>query len=337
MEEDSGALIGLDIGGQSIKGLRLERDGRASRRGGRATPREEGRDAVLDAARSLLGELLEPGPAASVGVGTPGGADKAGRISGLAANIPNWSGTPLGLEMSKAARAPAFVRNDGNLAAFGEWAVRASVPGEASRAFLFVGLGTGIGGGYVEDGNILSGVDDKALEIGHLIVHPDGRKCSCGRSGCVEAYASGPSIGRLAMELSPGYDSPLARAVRGGLRLNAREVYEAFAEDDELAKAAHAVAVEALSRAIGAALAFLAPDTVVLGGGVLAGARSLVSEVASMSPNFVFKEASEGVRFEEALLGTEAGLIGASLYGAAQVLPREDFLELAGKARPPKD
>jgi glucokinase len=333
MSTNDGAFIGLDIGGQSIKGLRLERDGSISRRAVRATPASEGREAVLGVVRSVLSDLLEPGKALAVGIGTPGGVDKSGRITGEAANIPGWLGTQLGAEASKAAGAPAYVRNDGNLAAYAEWAVRAGVEGEASRAFLFVGLGTGIGGGYVEDGEILSGVDDKALEIGHVIVYPEGRKCACGRSGCVEAYAAGPSIGRVAMDLAEKYESPLAAAVRGGARLNAREVYEALALGDELAAAAHAVAAQALSRAIGIALALLAPDTVVLGGGVLAGASTLVDDVASMAPNFVYKAASEGVVFERALLGAEAGLLGAAFYGASMSLSREGLFELAAKAR----
>jgi glucokinase len=333
MSMKDGAFIGLDIGGQSIKGLRLERDGRVSRRAAQATPALSGRDAVLGVVRSILAELLAPGPAAAVGIGTPGGVDGAGRIVGEAANIPGWPGTALGAEAAKAASAQAYVRNDGNLAAYAEWAVRAGAEGEASRAFLFVGLGTGIGGGYVEDGKLLSGVSDKALEIGHVIVHPEGRRCACGRSGCVEAYAAGPSIGRVAMDLAEKYESPLALAVRGGARLNAREVYEALARGDELAAAAHAVAAEALSRAIGIALAFLAPDTVVLGGGVLAGASTLVDDVAAMAPNFVYTAASEGVRFERALLGAEAGLLGAALYGASMSLSREGLLELAAAAR----
>jgi glucokinase len=329
MSTNDGAFIGLDIGGQSIRGLRLERDGAISRRAVQATPASSGREAVLGVIRAVLADLLAPGKALAVGIGTPGGVDKSGRITGEAANIPGWPGTELGVEASKAANAPTYVRNDGNLAAYAEWAVRTG----ASRAFLFIGLGTGIGGGYVEDGELLSGVDDKALEIGHVIVYPEGRKCACGRSGCVEAYAAGPSIGRVAMELAEKYESPLASAVRGGARLNAREVYEALARGDELAAAAHAVAAQALSRAIGIALAFLAPDTVVLGGGVLAGASTLVADVASMAPNFVYKAASEGVVFERALLGAEAGLLGAALYSASMSFSRKELFDLAAKVR----
>jgi glucokinase len=325
---DRGAFLGLDIGGQSIKGIRLERDGSVSRRAVIATPASSGAEAVLAVVATMLADLESSGPASTVGVGTPGGLDPGGRVVGEAFNIRGWPGTPLGEAVARAARAPAFVRNDGNMAAYAEWAAR----GGRSRALLFVGLGTGIGGGYIEDGRILSGVDDKALEIGHAIVYPEGRPCACGRRGCVEAYASGPSIGRLAVEMAGDFDTALARDARGGKAMNAREVYEALAEGDALAAAVHARAAEALARVIGQAIAFLSPDCVVLGGGVLAGATSLVADVARAAPLYVYAEASEGVRFEAALLGSEAGLLGAALYGASSVLARGELLELAGLA-----
>jgi glucokinase len=323
---DGSAFLGLDIGGQSIKGFRLERDGSVSKRASRTTPASEGAAAVLAVVAAVLDDLESSGGVAAVGLGTPGGVDDRGRVVGEAANIQGWRGVGLGEAAARAAGAPAFVRNDGNLAAYAEWAAR----GGSSRALLFVGLGTGIGGGYIEDGRILGGVDDKALEIGHVIVYPEGRPCACGASGCVEAYASGPSIGRLAVELSPRFDSPFARAARqAGAVVNAREVYEALALGDALAAAVHAIAAEALSRVIGQALAFLAPDCVVLGGGVLSGARSLVADVAGRAPRHVYAAASEGVKFEPALLGPEAGLLGAALYGASTVLSRGELFELS--------
>jgi predicted NBD/HSP70 family sugar kinase len=325
---DRGAYLGLDIGGQSIRGIRLEEDGKVSRRAAMPTPASSGAEAVLAVAAAVLAELGEGGAVAAVGAGTPGGVDLSGRVVGEAANISGWNGVDLRSPISRSAGASAFVRNDGNLAAFAEWASR----GGRARALLFVGLGTGIGGGYIEDGRILGGVDDKALEIGHVIVYPDGRECACGRSGCAEAYASGPSIGRIAVDLSPRFDTALARAARAGAAVNAREVYAALAEGDELAAEVHRIAAEALSRVIASALAFLAPDTVVLGGGVLKGATSLVADVAALAPRYVYDAASEGVRFEAALLGADAGLLGAALYGASTLLSREELLLLGGRA-----
>ena len=323
-----GAYLGLDIGGQSIKGFRLEEGGEVSLRASRPTP-AGGAAAVLEATRTVVGALLEPGPVAAVGVGTPGAVDSAGRVAAEAVNIPGWRGTALGEAVAAAAGAPAFVRNDGNLAAYAEWAAR----GGEARALLFVGLGTGIGGGFVEEGRILAGIDDRALEIGHVVVRPGGRTCACGRNGCVEAYASGPSIGRIAAELARERDTPLARAIREtGGRADARLVYEHFARGDGLAREVHGIAAEALALAVAASLALLAPDRVVLGGGVLAGAGALVEDVAALVPRYVYDAAYRDCRFEAALLGPEAGLLGAALYGAGAVLPRGELMALSALA-----
>lgn len=335
-----GAYLGLDIGGQSVKGFRLEADGSVSARCFRPTPATSGAAAVLLVVTEVLDELCARGKAATAGVGTPGGIDAAGRIVGEAANIPGWQGTDLRAAVEAAAGAPTSVRNDGNMAAYAEWAAR----GGAARALLFVGLGTGIGGGFVEDGRILSGIDDRALEIGHVVVYPEGgRACACGRSGCVEAYASGPAIARIASDLAFGreaglarkrppasWDSPLARAIRASDGMtDARAVYDAFARGDPLAREVHAIAADALARAVAAALAILAPDCVVLGGGVLAGAGALVEDVAALVPRYVYDVAYRDCRFERALLGSEAGLLGAALFGASRILDREELMRLS--------
>lgn len=338
-----GSYLGLDIGGTGIKGLRLDPDGRVGARASRPTPQGAGAQAVLDEVAAVLKELSGGSRIASVGAGTPGAVDTRGVVVAEAVNIPGWKGTDLRAACEAATGAPAVVRNDANLAAYAEWSVRqigvarqtgagSSSPSlPASRNLLFVGLGTGIGGGYVEDGHILGGTDDRAVELGHVVIRPKGRPCPCGRLGCVEAYAAGPAIASLARDLSPGYDSGLARLVSSGTApITAREVYEAFALGDSLALAVHAEVAETLAHAIGLALALLAPDTVVLGGGVLAGAGALVGDVARRVPEYVYGAAVRDCRFEAALLGPEAGLLGACLNGASLVLDRPGLLGLAG-------
>lgn len=336
-----GSYLGLDIGGTGIKGLRLDPDGRIGARASRPTPQGAGAQAVLDEVAAVLKELSGASRIASVGAGTPGAVDSRGVVVAEAVNIPGWKGTDLWAACEAATGAPAVVRNDANLAAYAEWSVRqigasSSGPGlPASRNLLFVGLGTGIGGGYIEDGHILGGTDDRAVELGHVVIRPKGRPCPCGRSGCVEAYAAGPAIASLARDLSPGHESGLARLLRAGTApVTAREVYEAFALGDSLALAVHVEVAEALAHAIGLALALLAPDTVVLGGGVLAGAGALVGDVARRVPEYVYGAAVRDCRFEAALLGPEAGLLGACLNGASLVLDRPGLLGLAGALAP---
>jgi glucokinase len=338
-------FAGLDIGGQSIKGIVLDSAGRMVRKSSRPTPAREGAQAVLETIRQVIAELSETGKLVSVGVGTPGGVDREGTIVGMSANIDGWYGTRLGAAIGSMAKAPCGVRNDGNIAAYAEWAVR----GGSSKALLFMGLGTGIGGGYIEEGKILGGCDDRALEIGHFIIEPSGRNCVCGISGCSEAYASGPSIGRIATALALGEDaflgslardsmlesfgsfedSALAARAREGLHINAREVYEAFTRGDSLARAVDSITAWALARTAATALALLAPDLVVLGGGVIQGAGHLPEAIAAKMSKLLYIDGWRHCRFEPARLSHRAGLLGAAFYAASLVGTSSDVFALS--------
>jgi glucokinase len=352
-------FAGLDIGGQSIKGIVVDADGAMVAEASRATPASSGAKAVLDAVACVVGELSRVGQLVSVGVGTPGGVDPQGVIVGMAANIEGWYGTELGAEISSMTQgAPCGVRNDGNIATYAEWAVR----GGRTKNLLFLGLGTGIGGGYVEDGRILGGRDDRAPEVGHFIIEPRGRRCACGVDGCSEAYASGPSIGRIAAALARGEDaklgsigvaaaetllgrraterdyasflagSALVAQAQAGQSINAREVYEAYASGDKLGVFADAIMIESLARTTATALALLAPDLVVFGGGVIKGAPHIPAGVASLVPKLVYRDAWKNCGFEGALLSHKAGLLGAAWYGAALTNGKDYALRLAAAA-----
>lgn len=349
-------FAGLDIGGQSIKGIVLDAEGRLEGEASLPTPTSGGAEAVLKVIQEVLERLKGRGRLAAVGVGTPGGVDENGVIVGMSANIDGWFGTPLGSRISAMAEAPCGVRNDGNLAAYAEWAVRA----DRAKALLFIGLGTGIGGGYVSQGRILGGCDDRALEIGHFIIEPHGRHCVCGIDGCSEAYASGPSIGRIASELAKGSvagvesllreagfgaiaesgfggeyfaESRLAARARAGEILNAHDVYEAFASGDTLAVVTDAVTIAALSRTAGTALALLAPDIVVLGGGVIQGAPHLPRRISEEIFRYIYSDGWRNCRFEAAALSHKAGLLGAALYAVSLVWGDKSVPPLARKAR----
>jgi glucokinase len=335
-------FLGIDIGGQTIKGIKIAESGAVAGRLSLPTKAREGVDAVLGVLGEVIDTLSSNSRVVSIGVGTPGAVDPEGRIASVAVNIPGWAGTDIRAFIASRQPVPVFVRNDGNLAAYAEWAVRKG----DSRYLLFIGLGTGIGGGYIEEGRILGGVNDRALEIGHIIVRPEGRLCACGMHGCSEAYASAPAIVKNAIELADRYDSPLAKKISrlkkaqaagaeaaGEEEINPETVYSAFAQGDELAIAVDSLVADTLARTCATAIALLAPDRIVLGGGLLRGAGHLVHSVAELVGHYVYADALEGLSFEAALCGHEAGLWGAVLYGASAVLDRASLLELAGSAK----
>ncbi len=374
---------GLDIGGQTIKGVCIDSGGEIVARASCRTFGEAGAGArsasgVLDSVRGLLAELSRGCRVRSVGVGTPGGVDGAGRIVGEAANIPGWVGTDLGAAVVGMTGASCVVRNDGNMAAYGEWAAR-----KGRGALLFVGLGTGIGGGYVHGGHILGGREDRALEIGHLVVEYGGRHCACGVAGCAEAYASGLSTAAVAADLArgetvlgrryrragedregaletvrnrvsdpvcgtpagrsggagdpvrtlPGHGGPsgLSGRIAAGAKPDAREVYAAFASGDPLAILVDDIVCEALARAVAAAVALLAPDMVVFGGGVVAGAPHLATAVGLRTRRYVYADALAGCEFDNAVMPGGSGLAGAALLGASRILDSGGLFTLAAR------
>ena len=341
-------FLGIDIGGQTIKGIAIGEDGIVKTKLALPTKATEGARAVVGVLGDVVDGLTAERRALSVGVGTPGAVDAHGRIASIAVNIPGWDGTDIKSFIEGKLGVPVSVRNDGNLAAYAEWSAR----GGRSSYLLFVGLGTGIGGGYIEDGKILGGVDDRALEIGHVIVWPGGRLCACGKRGCAEAYASGPAVVKNAFELAKNHDSPLSRMILGldaggrqdrgdkfdknsdrlGIsaeKVTPETVYEAFSKGDELAVAVDSLVADTLAKACATAIAILAPDCVVLGGGLMRGAPNLVKEVAERVGGYVYADALKGLTFEGALCGQEAGLWGAALYGASAVLERVALFKLA--------
>ncbi|MCU0723822.1 MAG: ROK family protein, partial [Planctomycetes bacterium] len=132
-----------------------------------------------------------------MGIGVAGPLDQsAGKIF-TPPNLPGLAGMALGPAVATGLGIPAFLENDANAAAYGEWRVGS---GRGTRHFLALTLGTGVGGGIVVDGRILVGADGAAGEFGHVTVHPDGPPCGCGSRGCLEAYASANATARRFVE-----------------------------------------------------------------------------------------------------------------------------------------
>ena len=169
--------------------------GRACRASGRPASADAAYDqtTVLRMARELLTQVR--GLLVGVGVSFGGPVDAARDSCGSPITYPGWEDVPLAQILSAELGVPAAVDNDGNVAALGEWRFGA---GQGAESLLYVTVSTGVGGGWVLGGQIWSGADGMAGEIGHVIVRPGGMPCACGKRGCVEAEACGPAMARKA-------------------------------------------------------------------------------------------------------------------------------------------
>ncbi|MBC7098925.1 ROK family protein [Candidatus Bipolaricaulota bacterium] len=256
-------ILALDFGGTKLAAA-LAMPGRQGFLAKVASPSPPGKSAEADRkiALELAARVLAGRKPAAVGAsfGGPVQAEE-GRVI-LSHHVPGWEGFPLAEWLEERFGAPAVVENDANSGALGEWAFGA---GRGTKVFLYVTVSTGIGGGWILNGEVYHGADGLAGEIGHLVVDPEGPVCACGRRGCLEEIASGPAIARRAREL-------LARGEASTLQdlpeLTAREVARAAAAGDPVAGRVLRGAAQALGCALAQAITLMNPERIVLGGGV---------------------------------------------------------------------
>jgi glucokinase len=273
-----------------------------------ATPADDV-DATMETIHELAERLGSDGSPVAIGIGAAGMVDFE---AGLMRSAPNlaWREVPIRDLVARRTGLPCVVDNDANTAAWGEFRFGAA---NGYRHVLAVTVGTGIGGGIIADGRLFRGAHGFAAEIGHVIVEPNGPPCGCGNRGCWEQVASGRAIGRLGQKSADGDPSSLIATLAGGGRVSGRHVSEAAANGDRTAVAIFTEVGRRLGEGIAGLVNILDPEVVVVGGGV-AEEGDLLLEPARRA----FRDAVEapehrpGVQIVAALLGNDAGAIGAS-------------------------
>lgn len=291
--------VGIDLGGTAIKAGAVSPSGAILAHGSRPTGLEQGAAHVLDTIAELAREL---GAQGGLGLGVPGLVDHArGRIESCP-NLKAMERLPLRAELARRLGfdpARIVLENDANAAAVGEHWLGT---GRGERDLLLVTLGTGVGGGLILDGKLYVGPGGMAGEIGHVVVEPGGRACGCGAKGCVETLASATAAARRARELG------LPRADPGNLVELARLARENDGPERELL---HAVGRD-LGYALATVVALLDVRTFVIGGGFGAATDVLAPGVLEGIRARSYGERIAAVRVLPALLGADAGWIGAA-------------------------
>jgi glucokinase len=258
--------IGVDVGGTKIAAGLVEATGEVRDRLVVPTPAAEGPFAVLRAIAELAERLRTP-EVVGVGVGTGGVVDHArGVIVSATSLLPGWAGTPVAAELSTRLGLPVTMDNDGNVLALGEHRFGAA---RGLDSVLCIAVGTGVGGGVIIGGRLVRGAHHTAGEVGHIPVPgSEGMPCSCGRTGHLEAIASGPAMtARYAAEAA---GRAQAHQHGGGPRaaIDLRVIAERARTGDVVAAKVIADGAGALGRAIGGLANGIDPDAVIVGGGV---------------------------------------------------------------------
>lgn len=295
-------LAAIDIGGTTIKMAFLTMEGDIIRKWAIPTDRADGGiNIVTHIACSYLAELKRDGLKTSdviaVGVGAPGPADPIeGTISG-AVNLGWTNNYPLKKLLEEALERPVFIENDANCAALGEMWKGA---GSGAEDIVCITLGTGVGGGIVSKGMIITGVSGAAGEIGHITVVPEnGILCNCGKRGCLETVASATGIINLYKK-------------EGKEASDARTVFVQASKGDEAAKRVIDRCAFYLGLAVGNIANTINPAKVVVGGGVSEAGDALLLPLEQYVRQFTFPRAMDVLSIEKAILGNDAGVIGAA-------------------------
>ncbi len=326
MEQANGSPMrgGIDLGGTKIEAIVVDAGHKVLGSSRHPTPSSGGPEAV---AAELVAAMREACKAAGVetsalqgvGVGSPGVVDEASGTVSTARNLPDWEGSfELGPALSRELGTTAALGNDVQVATDAEFELGAGKP---YQSLLGVMWGTGVGGGIVLDGKPWLGRGG-AGEIGHVVVKIDGRRCPCGRRGCMEAYAGRAAMeGRARRKHEDGQDTDLFKIMkdRGRTKLTSAVWAKALEREDKLATELIDEAVEALGAGIASAQNLLDVQAIVIGGGL--GVRlgePFVKRIRKAMEPHVFNDAN----WPDVLLaglGDLGGALGAALLVSRRV------------------
>ncbi len=302
-------VFGVDIGGTTVKLGLFNVEGELLEKWEIPTRTQENGSLILpDIARSIEEKISEKQIAredvAGVGAGAPGPIDSEGVVH-KAVNL-GWDVFSIRKTLEELVNLPVMAGNDANVAALGEmW----KGGGQGSKDLVMVTLGTGVGGGIITNGRVLTGAGGAGGEIGHIHVNDsEEESCNCGNKGCLEQYASATGITRLATRKLA--ESSSESLLRQG-EVSAKTVFDAVKRGDALAMEV----AEEFGKYLGDGLSVIAgvvnPDTIVLGGGVSKAGEVLIDYVKPHYQKNVF-HGSRDARFVLATLGNDAGIYGAA-------------------------
>lgn len=322
----STAVVAVDLGGTKIRAGALI-DGTLSHIREAPTPAAQGREVILDSIAEVVRSVVRDTDAEvpgsdklrwSLGVGSAGVIDpETGTVVSATDSLTDWAGTRLTAELTDRLGLRARAVNDVHAHALGE-----SLAGAArgTRSSLLVAAGTGIGGGFITDGRLLTGRASAAGHIGHMpVAAARGLVCPCGGEGHVEAIASGPAI--LSAYRHAGARSRSGST--GAAVSTALELAEAARAGDVLARQAFELAGRALGSALGGMANVLSPEVIVIGGG-LAGAGRLWWQPLRDAFDLELIPAIRGLELRPAELGQDAALIGAASLWAPDTSEETD-------------
>ena len=310
--------LGIDLGGTNIAlGLVDERWNVTMKRS-IPTSLPQSPEALAErigvfAMQAVEEEKIPADEIAAAGIGIPGTVIPGSGTVEYANNL-GFIHVPFLKMLQKYFPFPVFGANDAKAAAWGEYLAGA---GRGASSMVMETLGTGIGGAVIIDGKIVDGFQYGAGEIGHMVIRRNGRKCTCGRRGCFEMYASASALsaeGRRAAKKNP--ESLLALKCGGNLEnVDGKMIFEAAGEGDEAAGKVLSGYIGCLAEGTANLINILQPEVLCIGGGLSGAGEAVLAPLREAAAALIYsREAERKTRIVCASLGNDAGIIGAALY-----------------------
>lgn len=300
-------VVGLDLGGTFFKvGLVDAQSGAIVKKLERETKVYEGKEKVLQRMAEAILEIVEDVDYLGVGIGSPGSVDREKGIVRFSPNFPDWINFELGEKLSEQLGKPVFVENDANAFVLGEKWFGAA---KGYNHIVALTLGTGVGGGVISHGILITGKDGIGTELGHVIIEPNGPQCGCGNYGCLEAITSATAIKRMAQEGHKKFPESL---IFKSENQDAKAVFDAARQGDLLGKIIVERVINALAIGIANFIHIFNPEIVVVGGGVSRAGDILFKPLCEKVEHLVMPSFKSTYKIVQSPLVEEAGILGAA-------------------------
>ena len=306
--------IGVDLGGTNIAvGLVNENAEIVNKESIKSKLPRPAEELLKDMAQLIIKVCSDAGVSMnevkSIGIGTPGSCDCANGVLVYANNL-GYENVSFKDEIHKYIDKPVYIENDANVAALAEYIKK----GRKMECFVAVTLGTGVGGGVIINGKIFSSFNGAGAELGHTVMVCDGEPCTCGRNGCLEAYASATALIRQTkaeMEKSP---ESLMNEI-GKVKVTGRTAFDAARQGDAAGKRVVDNYIRYVAEGITNIVNIFQPEELVIGGGVCNEGDYLLLPIIEYVKKNQYVKNLKTTKISIAELGNDAGIIGAAMLG----------------------
>ncbi len=300
-------VVGIDLGGTFFKvGLIEIESGRIVRKAEEKTLVEEGGEKVVERMAATVTRIAERCDLLGIGIGSPGSIDHDKGVVRFSPNFPNWINFELGGRLSDLLDKPVYVENDANSFVLGEKWFGA---GKGYDHIVGITLGTGVGGGVISHGILITGKDGIGTELGHVIIDPNGPQCGCGDYGCLEAFASATAIKRMALEGRRKFPESI---IFNSGQIDGKVVFDAAKSGDMLGQLIVERVVNALAVGISNFIHIFNPEVVVIGGGISRAGDMLFDPLEKRVEHLVMPSFKGTYKIVQSPLVEEAGILGAA-------------------------